>query len=85
MNKQQKAALLVVADMLATEMMKEATLDITSADTKSDVRDIFQIFGEDGAYELIDSLNEKVEVEMFRSFNKKARAYVKAHVHKKQH
>lgn len=79
MNKQQKAALKVVAEMLATDLMKEATSQITAFDSKQDVRDCLQCYSEDGAYEFIDTLNQKVETEMFKVFNKKARQYVAAH------
>jgi len=78
MNAKQKEALQIVADMIAQEMFEIAASDINEEDTKSEVRDIFQIYSEDGSYELIDSLNEKVETAMMKSFNKKARAYVAA-------
>lgn len=76
MNKEQKAALKIVADMIATEMFEIAVQDITDEDTKTEARNILQSYSEDGAYELIDSLNEKVETAMMKSFNKKAREHV---------
>lgn len=76
MNANQKAALKIVAEMLADQLFKEAVYYINLNDDKMNARDTLQSYGEDGAYEFIDTLNEKIETAMFKIYNKKAREFV---------
>lgn len=78
MNAKQKAALKVLAEMLADQIADDVVSIIESEEpgSKQEARDSFQSFAEDGAGDYIEQLNETLENEMFKFFNRKAKQYV---------